>query len=83
MPHDAICFTCFHAIGSEDATSLYCMLRGKACMRKCASYEREVGADLPDWYTDRNKEKPIVIVMQSLTPKLSRDDKRASREARQ
>jgi hypothetical protein len=48
MPHEAICFTCLHAIGSEDAASLYCTLRGKACMRRCASSEREVGADLPE-----------------------------------
>jgi hypothetical protein len=83
MPHDAICFTCLHAIGSEDATSLYCMLRGKACMRKCASYEREVGADLPDWFAEKSVQKSAVIVMHASPPKLSRDDKREIREARQ
>jgi hypothetical protein len=83
MPHDAICFTCLHAIGSEDATSLYCTLRGKACMRKCASYEREVGADIPDWCAEKGGQKPTVIFMHSAPPKLTREDKREIREARQ
>jgi hypothetical protein len=83
MPHDAICFTCLHAIGSEDATSLYCTLRGKACMRKCASYEREVGADLPDWLADRDKRNTAAIMMHVAVPKLTREDKRDIREARQ
>lgn len=83
MPHDAICYTCLHAIGSEDATSLYCTLRGKACMRKCASYEREVGADLPDWFAEEASQAPAVIVMHMHSPKLTRNEKRAMRETRQ
>ncbi len=66
MPHDAICFTCLHAIGSEDATSLYCTLRGRACMRKCASYEREAGADLPDWLAERGERNTAAIMLERL-----------------
>jgi hypothetical protein len=83
MPHDAICFTCLHAIGSEDATSLYCTLRGKACMRKCASYEREVGADLPDWLSERGGQKATAVMIHMPAPRLTREDKRDIREARQ
>ncbi len=83
MPHDAICFTCLHAIGSEDATSLHCSLRGKVCTRKCASYEREVGADLPDWLTERGGQNTAAIMLHVATPRLTREDKRDIREARQ
>jgi hypothetical protein len=52
-------------------------------MRKCASYEREVGADLPDWFAENGGPKSFAIVMHAALPKLTRDDKRAIREARQ
>jgi hypothetical protein len=52
-------------------------------MRKCASYEREVGADLPDWFAEKGGQKATASVMHAALPKLSRDEKRAIREARQ
>ena len=52
-------------------------------MRKCASYEREVGADMPDWFAEKRGQKPAAIIIHAAPPKLSRDDKRAIREARQ
>jgi hypothetical protein len=52
-------------------------------MRKCASYEREVGADIPDWCAEKGGQKPTVIFMHSAPPKLTREDKREIREARQ
>jgi len=80
MPRDPICFTCCHAIGSEDALQLICTLRGVACNRRCDFYEREAGADVPEHLVLTKHASNRVVVMHS--PKFTRDAKRAMREAR-
>jgi hypothetical protein len=52
-------------------------------MRKCASYEREVGADLPDWLSERGGQKAAAVMTHMAAPRLTREDKRDIREARQ
>ena len=76
-PH---CFTCLHAIGSEQDTGLDCTLRGLRCLRLCPFYEREAGADVPERFG--NIDSAVTWSAVTKLPPLSRVELRDRREER-
>ena len=77
---DPYCFTCLHAIGSEQDAGLDCNLKGVRCRQLCPLYQREVGADLPERFG--RIDSAVIWNAMTKLPTLSRTEIRSKREER-